>query len=550
MVPLGLLGAGTEFSTIGYERATKSATQHATTRIKGQIVNKSRNLGNHQPANAHWIVQKFGGTSLGKFATTIAEDIVLAGLEEHRVAVVCSARSTKTKSEGTTNRLLRAAVDVLVADSRSCAEYVEAIRLDHVTIGQETIKNDSALERYIAHVDRECNRLLRMLESARLLKAVTDQTKDMIVSVGEKLSCLYMTTLLQTKGANAVCMDLSEIGDFSSTITLDTEFYRKIAYLIGAKINTLGHGVVPVITGFFGKIPGGLLAKIGRGYTDLCAALTAVALNARELQIWKEVDGIFTADPRKVPGARLLSTVTPAEAAELTFYGSEVVHPFTMEQAIRANIPIRIRNVVNTRSPGTIIYPNPSDIMSVESSSLFRSRSLSAAPRYQSQQPTAVTVKPQITVLNVHSKKRTRAHGFLASIFSILDQNGLSVDLISSSEVQISMAIHSEHALLALYGEDDLRIQSASLQRAISSLKAWGDVDLVPNLAIISLVGRQLRSMLGMSGRFFSTLGEHGINIEMISQGASEISIGCVIEEREADRALNVVHDHLFGLLD
>lgn len=139
------------------------------------------------------------------------------------------------------------------------------------------------------------------------------------------------------------------------------------------------------------------------------------------------------------------------------------------------------------------------------------------------------------------------------SIFSTLDRHGLSVDLISSSEVHVSMALHSEYALLSGSGPDELSIESESLQNAVNDLTQTGlgcDVDLVPSMAIISLVGRQLRSMVGISGRFFSTLGENGINIEMISQGASEINISCVIEEREANRALNVVHTNLFTFLE
>lgn len=440
--------------------------------------------------------------------------------------------------------------------SRTFVDVVEGIRIDHVTVGQEAIDDRDILDEYIAHVNAECHNLVNILESARFLKAVTSQTKDMIVGVGEKLSCLLMTALLQTKGVHAVSVDLGEIIDLQvGGAASDDEFYAHLAHIIGTKIRGLGPDVVPVITGFFGKVPGGLLEQVGRGYTDLCAALTAVGLEARELQVWKEVDGVFTADPRKVPTARLLKTVTPAEAAELTFYGSEVIHPFTMDQVIRASIPIRIKNVMNPCSDGTVIYPDPADTVAAKPPpGLFRNRSVSSVLRtaQQPKRPTAVTVKAHITVLNVHSNKRSRAHGFLASIFSILDQNGLSVDLISSSEVHISMAIHSENAFLAAHhgGEDDLRIQSEALQRAVDSLQAWGDVDLVPDLAIISLVGRQLRGMRGVSGHFFTTLGEHGINIEMISQGASEISISCVIEEREANRALSVVHGNLFTFLD
>jgi aspartate kinase len=299
--------------------------------------------------------------------------------------------------------------------------------------------------------------------------------------------------------------------------------------------------------------------------------LTAVGLKARELQIWKEVDGIFTADPRKVPTARLLDSVTPAEAAELTFYGSEVIHPFTMDQVIRASIPIRIKNVMNPRGNGTIVRPDPAEtpgVMNNPRKGFFRNRSLSyllnkTSLGKQPKRPTAVTIKRGITVLNVHSKKRTRAHGFLASIFSVLDKFHLSVDLISSSEVHVSMALHSERSLLSSLPHppspgssphtrepDDLHIESAALQSAVDALQGLGDIDLLPNMAIISLVGRQLRTMIGISGKFFSTLGENGVNIEMISQGASEINISCVIAERDTDRALNVVHTNLFTFLE
>ena len=434
-------------------------------------------------------------------------------------------------------------------------DIVEVIRLDHLQAGKDACSvwgatNDSILNQYSEAVNNECKNLVRILESAHFLKAVTEQTKDMVISVGEKLSCLYMAALLQSRGVNAKYVDLSEVIQFPTGKSLDEKFYLNLGEAIAARVLALAEDAVPIITGYFGAVPGGLLNEVGRGYTDLCAALTAVGLNAQELQIWKEVDGIFTADPRKVPTARLLDSVTPSEAAELTFYGSEVIHPFTMDQVIKASIPIRIKNVMNPRNKGTVVIPDAEDALAVRRPGLFRGRSLSnltdhALPK----RPTAVTTKRGITVLNVHSKKRTRAHGFLMSIFQALDKHGLSVDLISSSEVHVSMALHSETSLLS-GGEEELKIENAALQGAVDELSFWGDVDLVPGMAIISLVGRQLRSMVGISGRFFSTLGEHGINIEMISQGASEINISCVIEEANADRALNVVHTNLFTFLD
>jgi aspartate kinase len=150
-----------------------------------------------------------------------------------------------------------------------------------------------------------------------------------------------------------------------------------------------------------------------------------------------------------VPTAKLLPSVSPSEAAELTFYGSEVIHPFTMEQVIRARIPIRIKNVMKPRGAGTVILPDPEEVLDPLRPKLFRGRSSSSLDKSrQPRRPTAVTIKHSIVVLNIHSNRRTRAHGFLANIFQILDKHNLSVDLISSSEVHVSMAVSLRYFLL------------------------------------------------------------------------------------------------------
>ncbi|KAF2261168.1 aspartate kinase [Lojkania enalia] len=472
-----------------------------------------------------WVVLKFGGTSVGKFAENIA-GIVKAGLNGSRAAIVCSARSSNTKLEGTTNRLLRAARAAERPGSRNYDDIVEAVRLDHIQAGKDILKSAELLAKYTEDVNFECEGLVKILESAQHLEEVTSRAEGKIVSKGEKLSCLYMAAVLEDRGVPAHYLDLSDIVKCDSNTqvkALDENFYKNLAASFAKEVEACGDKV-PVITGYFGNVPGGILNTVGRGYTDLCAALVAVGTKANELQIWKEVDGIFTADPRKVPTAALLPTVTPSEAAELTFYGSEVIHPFTMEQVIRARIPIRIKNVMNPRNSGTVIFPEKIDEIDpkapLKDSKLFRTRSSSLLSQLKigPKRPTAVTIKHNIVVLNVHSNKRTRAHGFLMNIFSILDKWHLSVDLISSSEVHVSMALHSESALLSGGGEDEYRIQSEDLHGAITELGDLGAIDIVPDMAIVSLVGRQLKNMIGISGRFFSVLGDNDINIEMISQ--------------------------------
>jgi aspartate kinase len=230
--------------------------------------------------------------------------------------------------------------------------------------------------------------------------------------------------------------EAAALGGDQGAAQLDQSFYDKLSERLGERLRLCGSRV-PVVTGYFGPVPGSLLAQIGRGYTDLCAALCAVGLSAAELQVWKEVDGIFTADPRKVPTARLVPIITPDEAAELTYYGSEVIHPFTMEQVIRAKIPIRIKNVDNPSGQGTIIYPQEESMVNGHSASEAATTDIPANGPNAVKLPTAVTIKDNIVVLNIHSNRKTISHGFLARIFGTLDRAGVVVDLISTSEVHV-----------------------------------------------------------------------------------------------------------------
>jgi len=361
-----------------------------------------------------------------------------------------------------------------------------------------------------------------------------------------------MTAILRDRGIDAEFVSLENVvplteeGEtFSDTETLGQEFYDRVAEAVAERIQQCSPRV-PVVTGFFGPVPGSLLRQVGRGYTDLLAALLAAGLGASELQIWKEVDGIFTADPRKVPTARLIPIISPEEAAELTYYGSEVVHPFTMEQVIRRKIPIRIKNVENPQGGGTVIHPDPDidaatypdndsgvgGIAIPGTSTVFRPLSdltHGSPDDIERKLPTAVTIKERIVVLNVNSNRKSVSHGFLAGVFGTLDRYGVVVDLISTSEVYVSMAI-----------EDGLH--KKVLDRVVRELRKNGTVTVSRDMAILSLVGKRMRNMVGIAGRMFTTLGQGNVNIEMISQGANEINISCVIDARDAVKALNLIH--------
>lgn len=422
--------------------------------------------------------------------------------------------------------LLRAARDAENPQSLHYASFVEAVRLEHIQVAETQVNSEQSKLQLITDINAECERVLKVLEAAQTLGEISARCVDKVISAGEKLSCMVMSAFLQDRGVDSEYVDLSEVIDFSiGAFGLDQKFYDNLADALGKKLAAC-KGKVPIVTGYFGSVPGGLLDQIGRGYTDLCAALVAVGIGAKELQVWKEVDGIFTADPRRVPTARLLSAITPAEAAELTFYGSEVIHPFTMEQVIRAKIPIRIKNVMAPRGDGTVIFPDSTAELERTTPGhdprLFRTRSPSF--RQKPKRPTAVTIKHHILVINVHSNKRSLSHGFFAGIFSVLDRYRLSIDLISTSEVHVSMALHSEMPLLNGVGRDEYQIIDDDLKGALNDLQRYGTVDIIPEMAILSLVGKQMKNMIGVAGRMFTTLGENNINIEMISQGMFLIS--------------------------
>lgn len=466
-------------------------------------------------------------------------------------------------------------------------QTVDILLQEHLVAVDQAVKNDVDLRnRLEADVRADCDRLRQFLQAAKIIDEISPRSKDIILSLGERLSCRLICAALQDVGIPAEVVGMESVIDAqlledaaqrrrgaggpaantseSAETMLDQHFYDVLAERMGEKCRAVRG--VPVVTGYFGAVPGSLLAQVGRGYTDLCAALCAVGLSASELQIWKEVDGVFTADPRKVSTARLIPSITPEEAAELTYYGSEVIHPFTMEQAIRKKVPIRIKNVENPGGMGTVILPDSDDASKdhlVEghvtqpatpmtsgantpglapwgTASSYPGMNPVALAGLQSsgvmppqrRLPTAVTIKEDVLVLNVHSNRKTLSHSFFSRIFSTLDRHGVAVDLISTSEVHVSMAISAS----------SLKRPSKTLDAVCHELGVVGTVSVLREMAILSLVGRQMRHMVGVAGKMFTTLAEGGINIEMISQGANEINISCVIHAKGALKALNLIH--------
>ena len=453
------------------------------------------------------IVQKFGGTSVGtgERMRTVA-DIIQRTLKKKRVIAVVSAMSGTVKAEGTTNLLLQAGE--LAVQGVDFEPPLATLERHHRTAVTEALTQPSLRAEVQTWMDSELAWLRSFLEALQVIRELSPRSQDILMATGERFSAYLLAAVLSDRSVPATFVDLtSVVPEEEREVT--PAFFRRLQERLADQCAPKDHEV-PVVTGFFGMVPGGLLKAVGRGYTDFTAALISAGLGRKkvdEMQVWKEVDGVYTADPRRVPTARVLPSISPTEASELTYFGSEVLHPFTMERVVAAEVPIRIKNTFNPDGPGTVILP--------------RGKAGEALQRV-----TAVTAKKGITIFTITSNRMYNAYGFMSRVFERLAEYNVVVDLISTSEVSLSFTVDRRE----------------ELERALPRLRELGEAVVTPGRAILAMVGEGMKFAKGTAGRMFTSLGEAQVNIEMISQGASEINISCVIKEEDAEVGLKAVH--------
>jgi len=463
------------------------------------------------------LVQKFGGTSVGipDRLRSLCE-IVKGSTEEYCPIVVVSAVSGSSKASGSTSLLL-AAVNA-ASQQKDYEPMIDQIYVQHRDLINEVLPDKG--NDLIEVVQKELDVLKDFLKAIAVIGEASQRSIDVVASRGEVMSALLVTAVLRSKGIEAHVCDFSRVlieellvGDEEGSLQqrLTGRLYDDLASVFARSLGDFENSV-PVVTGFFGPFPGGLLERVGRGYSDLTAALVARGLGGervKELQVWKEVDGVFSADPRRVPGAKVLSEISAVEAVELTFFGSEVLHPYTMEQVTSVGIPIRVLNSLKPAGVGTIILPKSS---------------------HQSSSPSAVTGKRGAVILNVSSNRMYDAKGFLATLFGLLNEYDLVVDLVSTSEVTVSCTVND----------------AQKLRRALPKLELLGNIEISEGRAILAVVGEGLKGQSGTLGVIFESLGKAGIPTEMITQASSQTSVSCVVLEGDLERALLVVHEALF----
>jgi aspartate kinase len=445
------------------------------------------------------IIMKFGGTSVADsraFARVL--DIVRAHKNSHPVVVV-SAMS------GVTNALLEA-VDLAAAGRSSDAvSLLEPHWERHLTVARELAEAPASFADSLHAVKAELAELLQATESQTRTQPLL---RDLIVSYGERLSAMLLAAVLRRGGLTAIPVDARRC------IVTDDDHGRAEPLLKQTEVRTraelqplLSAETIPVLGGFIGAAEDGTTTTLGRGGSDYTAALLGAALEAREVQIWTDVTGVLTADPRVLPQAQTIARLSYAEAAELAYFGAKVLHPKTIQPAVEQGIAVRICNARSPEEAGTLVC---------------------AETEISPHTVKAIAHKTGITLVQISSARMLGAYGFLYSIFAIFKRHRTAIDIVTTSEVSVSLSL------------DDTR----TLPAILSELKELGAVSVERNQAIICVVGEGLRGTPGIATRIFSCLDD--INISLISQGASSINLTFVVDESNVQTAISRLHQTFF----
>jgi len=444
------------------------------------------------------VVMKFGGSSLADkdridHVTGLIKDQISAGYRPR--AVVCSAMGK------TTNSLLSAGDFAL--EGRVCLDAIRTLHsatLDHFNLPQNTANEVTAL------LD-ECE---DMLSGVRLLQELSQKSLDRLVSYGERCSVRIVAARLNQIGVPAQAFDAWDVGVLTDSEFGDASLLPESEDAIRKAFDRLDPNVVAVVTGFIGHDPNKQITTLGRGGSDLTATALGAALRLDEIQVWKDVDGILTSDPRLVKNAVPVSDVTYDEASELAYFGAQVLHPIAMQPARRRDVPVRVKNSYNPSAVGTIISNTK------ESDRLV----------------TAITYKRNIRMMDIQSTKMLGAYGFLSRVFSEFEKHKLSVDVLASSEVSVSLTL-------------DQKQKSHEIDGLIEDLAECAQVTVEQDDSILTLITDVQRSSEVLS-TVFRVFSQQDIRVKMMSQGASKVNISFVVDNEDLDRAILELHKCFF----
>ncbi len=449
------------------------------------------------------IVMKFGGSSVESQDAILRVAGIVRSNEQRRPIVVVSAMGK------TTNKLLQAAHEAAAGRREQALAIVEELRALHTAQGLPLAGAAAAdLDRYIrAHFDW----LDELVKGLSVVGELSPRSMDAIASVGERLSSLVITFAFQSAHIRTRHVDARKVILTDDRFTQAQPLLDQTYALLQEYVKPIAEESVVVMGGFIGATKDGQTTTLGRGGSDYSASIAGAGLNAEEIQIWTDVDGMLTADPRIIPGGHRVKSISFAEASEMAYFGAKVLHPATVLPAFEKNIPVLILNSRRPDVQGTRITSEPLPCKNAVKS---------------------ISCKTDITILNIHSTRMLMAHGFLRRIFEIFDRYHTSVDMVATSEVSVSLTIDNpEH-----------------LDSISSELRSFAEVSTEAGQAIVCLVGENIRHTPGIAGRAFQVI--HHKNIRMISQGASLLNLGFVVSENDLKESVAALHDEFFSELD
>jgi aspartate kinase len=447
---------------------------------------------------------KFGGTSVEDPAAICRTAAIVAG----RVAAGKNPVVVVSAMAKVTDQLLRAAGAASLGDRTGALAISSRLRSRHRDTACDLIKDAKSSAALITWIDQKFDQLDEVLRGLAAILELTPRISDLIVSYGERISSRIIAAAFCERGIHAVHVDAREI------VITDSQFQKAIPQdsiiekLANEKLRPLmAEGKVPVLGGFIGSNEAGITTTLGRGGSDFTGALIGGALAADAIEIWTDVDGIMTSDPRVCPDALRVKVISFEEAAELAYFGAKVLHPATILPAVKKNIPVLVLNSRNPGNDGTRITS-----LAPHCSSPFKS----------------IAVKKKLSIIDVVASRMLMTHGYLKAIFDIFDKHQCPVDMVSTSEVSVSLTVDSNDKLPAIAAD----------------LSKLADVKYEGKKALICMVGEDIRGQNGMAAQVFAAI--RHINVRMISQGASEINMSFMIEEDDADEAVRSLHAAFF----
>ena len=448
-------------------------------------------------------VMKFGGTSLedaGAFERALN---IVRGQSAEQAAVVVVVSAMSRVTDALLESVERAAQGSVNDAAQTLDEHFE--RYLNVARTHLSAEAQGAIEAAVESARREIAELLQSIASR---STPCPALQDVILSYGERLSATTLAAILSEAGLSAGYVDARRLIVTTAEHGRAEPLMDETNERTRAELNPLlAASIIPVLGGFIGASLDGMTTTLGRGGSDYTAALVGAALGAREIQIWTDVNGVLTADPRLIEQARTIPRMTYTEAAELAYFGAKVLHPKTIQPAVEHCIPVRICNSRVPEDAGTLVGSEAA-----------------ASPRTVK----AIAHKTGVTIVQITSARMLGAYGFLHAIFEIFNRHRTVVDVVTTSEVSISLSL------------DDTR----SLAAIIHELNELGVVEVEPERAIICVVGEGLRSTPGIAARIFSCLTD--INISLISQGASSINLTFAIAEEHLHEAVSRLHAAFF----